>query len=332
MQVVGMMIQDGQKNRIGYGRHADEVCGIPYYVFLLIFCLFIAGCETTQRSAPVVDRAFNDPNRIQPERNINEQGVYIVQKGDTLYGIALKHDIDHEVLAKWNGIIDPRNIQPGQKIIVADPAQLGQSTTTPVTVNPSHQTAPLNKIIKKTPKAFKLPYSEEAVARLERDAGYTYPIPKLVTHPAAAQTQPKSNIKRIEAAPTPVKVTSGATAPVSKWIWPAEGKLLSKFSKNSKGIKISGEVGQPVLATAKGKVIYSGNVRSYGQLIVIKHNDTYLSTYAHNSKILVKESETVEQGQKIAEMGNSGTDKVKLHFEIRKNRKSVDPLKFLPSK
>ena len=115
------------------------------------------------------------------------------------------------------------------------------------------------------------------------------------------------------------------------WIWPTRGKILGVFSESSKGIDISGNVGQAVTASASGKVVYSGaGLRGYGKLIIIKHNNTYLSAYAHNSKILVKEGQTVVKGQKIAEMGNSDASLVKLHFEIRKNGKPVDPLKHLP--
>jgi lipoprotein NlpD len=116
-----------------------------------------------------------------------------------------------------------------------------------------------------------------------------------------------------------------------EWIWPAKGKVLEGFSESTKGIDIAGKPGQSVTASAGGKVVYSGaGLRGYGKLIIIKHNNTYLSAYAHNSKLLVKEGQTVTKGQKIAEMGNTDASLVKLHFEIRKNGKPVDPLKHLP--
>ena len=344
-----LIMQDRQKNTIGFGTKGIKVsmlcrtdlCThlslVVYYSLFFVFCLLLVGCETTQRSAPVVDRAFNDPShthRIQSENAASKSsGAYIVQKGDTLYSIALQHDVDHEVLAKWNGIRDPRSIKPGQRINVIAPSRLVQSSTAPENVNPDITHAePLPAVVKKTPKAFKLPYSEEAVSRLERDSGYTYPIPKLVKHPAVVPTQAKNKVTRIEAAPSPQKIPASAATRVSEWMWPATGKLISAYSKRTKGIIISGDMGQPVLATAKGKVVYSGDgLRGYGKLIIVKHNNTFLSAYAHNSKILVKESEFVEQGQKIAEMGMTDTDKVKLHFEIRKHGKPVNPMKFLPS-
>ena len=115
------------------------------------------------------------------------------------------------------------------------------------------------------------------------------------------------------------------------WIWPAKGRLLEAFSEATKGIDIAGKAGEAVTASAAGKVVYSGaGLRGYGKLIIIKHNNTYLSAYAHNNKILVKEGQTVAKGQKIGEMGSTDTDLVKLHFEIRKNGRPVDPLKHLP--
>lgn len=323
--------------------HYVHLSPVIYYLVLFLFCFLLISCESTQRTAPVVDRAFNSPSRskhIQEENNrTGAPDTYMVQKGDTLYSIALKHNVNHEVLAEWNGISDPGSIKPGQQINVTAPSsQLGPSSTASVitesvTVKPvvGDRAEPLEKAVKTTPKAFKLPYSEEAVDRLAR-AEYIYPIPKLVKHPVSAQNQVKNNVARIEAAPVPVTVPSDTTSQVSEWIWPTKGKLMGTFSERSKGIEISGDMGQPVLATAKGKVVYSGDgLRGYGKLIIIKHNNTYLSAYAHNSKILVKESESVEQGQKIAEMGNSDADKVKLRFEIRKHGQPINPLKFLSS-
>ena len=138
---------------------------------------------------------------------------------------------------------------------------------------------------------------------------------------------------RIELAPQPESQQfEAANQSDTQWMWPTTGKLLSPFSKNSKGVKISGQAGQPILASAAGEVVYSGHgLRGYGNLIIIKHNNTFLSAYAHNSKILVKEGEAVVRGQKIAEMGSTDTDTIQLHFEIRKHGKPVDPLEYLPN-
>ena len=116
------------------------------------------------------------------------------------------------------------------------------------------------------------------------------------------------------------------------WIWPASGKTVGTFSESgSKGVDIAGKAGDPVIAAADGRVVYSGTgLRGYGKLVILKHNNTYLSAYAHNQNILVKEGQSVSKGQKIAEMGNTDADQVKLHFEVRRQGKPVDPLKYLP--
>ncbi len=118
------------------------------------------------------------------------------------------------------------------------------------------------------------------------------------------------------------------------WMWPANGKLLGTFSEGgNKGIDINGKAGDPVLAAGAGKVVYSGTgLRGYGKLVIVKHNNTYLTAYAHNQNLLVKEGQSVTKGQKIAEMGNTDADQVKLHFEIRRQGKPIDPLKQLPQR
>ena len=168
--------------------------------------------------------------------------------------------------------------------------------------------------VKSEPKGVRVPYSEQAYAQLASLKPETSPGSK-----PEARPEPKPDAARGE--------------DDLDWIWPASGKVISAFndSANLKGIAIAGRTGQPILASAAGKVIFSGTgIRGFGQLIVIKHNNTFLSVYAHNSVLLVKEGQTVTKGQKIAEMGNTDTDQVKLHFEIRRQGKPVDPLKFLP--
>ena len=125
---------------------------------------------------------------------------------------------------------------------------------------------------------------------------------------------------------------SATTQPINEWIWPTEGKVITSYKRSGKkGIDISGQVGQSIRAAAKGKVVYSGGgLIGYGELIIIKHNKNYLSAYGHNNKLLVKQGDFVDSGQRIATMGHSGTDEVKLHFEIRRDGKPVDPIRFLP--
>jgi lipoprotein NlpD len=320
-----------------------------YRLLLIIFCLaVISGCASTQRSAPVVDRVLIDsqaPLESAEENTVGEQEqVYVVQRGDTLYSIALDHGINLRELAEWNNISNPAAIKLGQQISLSVPSR--QTHTIPalphkdLSAEETIATAPYlagdvgetsTRIITE-PKGLVLPYSDQAIVQLQ---GLAHPA--LMAPPSSLESHAvataMSQTTRIENAPEPPNTGSSATLNNSNidWIWPTDGKVLEGFSGKSKGVRIAGVAGQPVLASAAGQVVYSGSgLRGYGKLLIIKHNNTYLSAYAHNSKILVQEGETVTRGQKIAEMGNSDTDSVKLHFEIRKNGKPVDPLNFLP--
>ncbi|GJL74371.1 peptidoglycan DD-metalloendopeptidase family protein [Nitrosomonas sp.] len=315
--------------------------------WLFVFLFLLIGCETTKGPAPVVERTVSPEKApdVSDKKQIDQ--FYIIQKGDTFYSIALNHGIDQQELAEWNNITDPATIKPGQRINLSVPSKeaepalfaVPQHTVMPV-VDPaldladgapgsavsSTQDFAMQKV-KTYPKALKLPYSEQNVARLQYSVNPAFN--KQHTDYSAAT----GSGTRIEDAPKPELGTEvSSDASTAEWIWPTTGKLLSAFSSNSKGVKISGQSGQSVLATAAGEVVYSGNgLRGYGNLIIIKHDDALLSAYAHNSKLLVKEGEAVVQGQKIAEMGDTDTDIPQLHFEIRRHGKPVDPLKFLPA-
>lgn len=327
---------------------------LPMFHLLFTAGLFLVGCSTTQPPVPVVDREkINSSGPLKPTESANLDGqIYTVQRGDTLYGIALKHGIDFKKLVELNEIVDPRSLQPGQRIRLSATEKESQPVLfalpqQPVTTNEEPTVFPKdpavasqeenrpnvvdNHKVKTSPKALKLPYSEQNVARLQYPANNP---PAIATPPVAAAVVPGNNT-RIEVAPPlseslkPDKTTESS---VAEWIWPTTGKLLASFSKNSKGVKISGQAGQPILASAAGEVVYSGHgLRGYGNLIIIKHDNTFLSAYAHNSKLLVREGEAVVKGQKIAEMGNTDTDTIQLHFEIRKHGKPVDPLEYLPN-
>ncbi|MDR4513066.1 peptidoglycan DD-metalloendopeptidase family protein [Nitrosomonas sp.] len=316
------------------------------FVFVVygLTLILLVGCETTKPPAPVVERTVT-PGKIADGLSDTQQAdrYYIVQKGDTFYSIALNHGIDQRELAQWNNITDPTNIKPGQRINLSVPSNkaepalfaIPQQTEMPAadpsldlpgdtigsTVAPVYDASAQK--IKTHPKALKLPYSEQNVARLQYSVNPALNLP---------QTEHSPTGTRIENAPKYAEYTTetASNTPGVSWIWPATGTLLSPFSNNSKGLKISGQEGQPILATAAGEVVYSGNgLRGYGNLIIIKHDEALLSAYAHNSKLLVKEGETVVQGQKIAEMGNTDADTPQLHFEIRRHGKPVDPLEFL---
>lgn len=319
---------------------------------LLGICLLLAACSTTQPPVPVVDRIKNQaPESAKPSASaITTSQVYTVQKGDTLYAIALSHGIDYKKLIEWNDIADPNSIKPGQKINLSMPSGKASKPTLyalpqqPVTTTLDPEAQPLDSVqpvpqqpidnttassdkLKTSPKALKLPFSEQNLARLQQPSR---------DFPVAAQAPPTAptggNNAAMETAIQPESPADKVPAhSINDWMWPTTGKVMSPFSKNSKGVKISGQAGQPVVASAAGVVVYSGSgLRGYGNLIIIKHDETFLSAYAHNNKLLVKEGETVAKGQKIAEMGNTDSDAVQLHFEIRKNSKPVDPLQYLP--
>ena len=309
-----------------------------YYRSPLILCLLIAGCESTPHRAPVTDGAavtMSTPDTVL-DAGGQRPNFYTIQKGDTLYSIALNHGIDQKDLAQWNNIQDPGAIHIGQQLSLSSPSLIAQPSLFPLPepVLPSSAGTAMPPLeekhmvntdkLKVEPKAFKLPYSEQAVALLKGAPG----------------AAPAAILKADPTAEKNVDTGAGTVPPAAEairgddrieWIWPVKGKVLEAFSESTKGIDIAGKSGQPVSASAAGKVVYSGaGLRGYGKLIIIKHNSTYLSAYAHNNKLLVKEGQTVTKGQKIAEMGNTDANLVKLHFEIRKNGKPVDPLKHLP--
>ncbi|MGC2047524.1 MAG: peptidoglycan DD-metalloendopeptidase family protein [Gallionella sp.] len=286
----------------------------PYIAFLLLAAL-IAGCASRGHRAPVVERGDAARTGGQHEKDWRPE-VYVVQKGDTLYSIAFNYGFDYHELAELNHIEDPTIISIGQEIHLFP----GRSSSTSIV-----ETKPIETLVKEQPKVVKYAYSEAAMAQIEKVQEQKY-SPALV---AKAESKPET---KPEAKAAPDERDEADESGLG-WILPAQGKVIGEFSEsaNRKGIDIAGALGQPVYASAAGKVVYSGSgLRGYGKLIIIKHNKTYLSAYAHNDKVLVKEGENVARGQKIAAMGKSDSDQVKLHFEVRRLGKPVDPAKYLP--
>ena len=257
---------------------------------------------------------------------------HIVKKGDTLYSIALDYGQDYRELAAWNNLEDPGLIKIDQRLRMFPPNSVGEATT----AQPTPLAAPAATPVFSEPKARKLPYSEQALAQLKMPA----PKPEAAATPsitAAAQPSVRSPTPHATPAPNPAPALKEIPASDGKmtWEWPAQGKLLYGFGQgsNQKGVGIEGRSGQPVLAAAPGKVVYSGSgLRGYGKLIIIKHNASYLSVYAHNRQILVKEGQSVAKGQKIGEIGDTDSDRIALHFEIRRLGKPIDPLQYLPER
>ncbi|MBC8007196.1 MAG: peptidoglycan DD-metalloendopeptidase family protein [Prolixibacteraceae bacterium] len=256
---------------------------------------------------------------------------HIVKKGDTLYSIALDYGQDYRELAAWNNLQDPGLIRIEQRLRLFPPDSIGEVTI----AQPTPLAAPAPTPVFSEPRARKLPYSEQALAQLKM------PAPKPVPAPTPSVPPPQPSATSPTAPATPAvspALSQKSTAPTDSkmtWEWPAQGKLLYGFGQGpiQKGVGIEGRSGQPVLAAAPGKVVYSGSgLRGYGKLIIIKHNASYLSVYAHNSQILVKEGQSVAKGQKIAEIGDTDSDRIALHFEIRRLGKPIDPLQYLPAR
>ena len=309
-------------------------------LYWLLIALALTGCGSRQ-SAPVIERAPPPAGVAKPSQPaapvaptapapaVASADFYTVKRGDTLFGIALDHGQDYRDLASWNSIANPNLIQVGQVLRVTPPAG-SVAAADGVVVRPITQAGsagtPAAQGPKSEPSGAKKPYSDETYAQMQRDDG------RAVVASAPASTRPAEVARPAEAA-KPADPGKPADNDAVTWAWPATGRIIGQFSEAgaNKGIDIAAKVGDPVLAAAPGRVVYSGQgLRGYGRLIIVKHNNTYLSAYAHNSALLVKEGQTVSQGQKIAEAGNSDADVPKLHFEIRRQGKPVDPQKYLP--
>ena len=281
----------------------------PRLALLTILIGLVAGCSTTTRQAPVVERPVvaapsrPAPARVEEAPKQDERGMYTVRKGDTLLRIALDFGENYRDLVTWNNLANPDDIKVGQVLRVTQP---GGERAANVQTQPVPMPPPANVPRKTEPRADKTPYTDGKVA---------------ATTPPPASTAPA----------TPAAPVAADEARLS-WMWPSEGRVIATFDDGrNKGLDIAGKLGQPVVAASAGKVMYAGSgIRGYGNLVIVKHSNSLLSAYAHNRKIVVKEGDNVTRGQVIAEMGDSDADLVKLHFEIRQQGKPVDPTRFLP--
>jgi len=285
---------------------------------MLGLVMVLAGCGSkVVNRAPVEDRgAVTSGSASLPgeasapgqkalagAENAGKPGYYTVKPGDTLIRIGLDTGQNWKDLARWNGLDNPNLIEVGQTLRVLPPT--GATVATAV-----------------------------VVAR---------PVtPATVTATPVAPAQAASAASAAPALAPALAPAVGAAAPAGAqgadeditWMWPARGSVINGFDEvKNKGLDLAGSAGEPVLAAADGRVVYVGaSLRGYGNLIILKHNNTYLTAYAHNQALLVKEDQTVRRGQKIAEMGSSDADRVKLHFEVRRQGKPVDPAKYLPAR
>lgn len=306
----------------------------------LVLLALLAGCASPPRyPAPVEDRALRGAAPAPPAASIpveaaasapdaaaatappdatpplpgteyaGKPGYYTVRPGDTIMRVGVETGQNWRDIVRWNNLENPNVLEVGQVLRVlppgVDPAAVAARGVTTTRVEPR-------------PLDAKLP-------------------PTTVTAPVAPASAPAA------ALPLPAAAVANApaqTAPAAQgdedidWLWPSGGKVVATFDEaRYKGLAITGKVGDPVLAAADGRVVYAGSgLRGYGNLVIVKHNNTYLTAYAHNRSLLVKEDQTVRRGQKIAEMGSSDSDRVQLHFEIRRLGKPVDPARLLPQR
>ena len=279
-----------------------------------VLALVLVSCAAPHRPAPVEDRGTMTSAPASPANaggapmttdasgkplagieNFGKPGYYAVRPGDTIRRIGTETGQKWQDIARWNGIDNPDLIEVGQVLRVIPPGVTAVAAAQPSATTPATTAA----------------------------------VPPVPVTPA------------VPVAPTP-PVTTSSVAPAAAasgdenigWIWPAQGTVIAGFDEaKNKGLDIAGRAGEPVLAAADGRVVYAGaGLRGYGNLIILKHNNTYLTAYAHNQTLLVKEDQAVQKGQKIAEMGSSDANRVKLHFEIRRQGKPVDPARYLPAK
>ncbi|WLI87608.1 peptidoglycan DD-metalloendopeptidase family protein [Massilia sp. R2A-15] len=300
----------------------------PLALLTLTVCL-LSACSTASRRAPIIDRA-PAPVAARPapvvadEQKEEARGSYVVRRGDTLLRIALDHGLNYRDVVAWNRLANPDDIKVDQVLRLTAPEHVaGAIQTAPVTMPEIRPAAP-----KKTaPRGEKKSNSDSALADAKKDDDGkpdARPEPKVEK---AAVTNPSAGI-------APGSIVRADDDEKLSWMWPSDGKIVATFDEGkNKGIDIAGKPGQQVMAAGAGKVMYAGSgIRGYGNLVIVKHSNSLLSAYAHNRTIVVKEGQTVNKGEKIAEMGDSDSDSVKLHFEIRQQGKPVDPSRFLPNR
>jgi lipoprotein NlpD len=280
----------------------------------LLPALALAACAS-QRPAPVTDRSGRTPATAPPAAapavvRSAKDGIYVAQRGDTLQNVALAFGVDQKDLVRWNAIAEPGVLIPGQTLRVTPPTDV--ATVSPITRGGQVEVRPLPPPGASTP-------------------GTTAPLPPASLPP----TGPSPAVPPVAASP-PTAPPEPSRAPSSSlpWLWPTSGRVIETFDDpRNKGIDIAGNEGALVQAAADGEVVYVGSaVRGYGNLVIVRHSDDFITAYAHNRKVLVAEKQSVKRGQPIAELGRSDADRPKLHFEIRHQGKPVDPLKYLPAR
>jgi lipoprotein NlpD len=304
---------------------------LPVLVGVLILS---AGCShppenvTVRDSRPVPTTARTLPVTPDvPPPAIAQPGEHVVRQGETLYAVSRLYNVPVRDLIAWNNLSRPEQLEVGQTLRVAPGAVAEPLAPVPM----PHDVAKLPEV-KREPRGGKEAWSEETWARLHPQVHpQVQPQPDPQVHPQP-QPAPAATISRPELS------TPGSGSSID-WMWPVKGTIIIRFDEpmdrdgkvRNRGLDIAGTPGTPILAAAGGKVVYAGSgLRGLGKMVIVKHNDEYLTAYAHNRDILVAEGDTVARGQKIAELGSTDADRPKLHFEVRKHGTPVDPLKYLP--
>jgi lipoprotein NlpD len=278
--------------------------------------LLLAGCATVNLDpAPIVERSRPPAGSVAPPPPAATDaaasatagpGGYVVKPGDTLYSIALAFGRDYRELARWNGLDDPTRLKVGQTLRVQPPAADDAATAT----------AAAGAV------AVPVPLGAAPIAEVRPLGAAAAPVPPpaVAVAPAAGASNP----------------TLPAVAPLDTgaWVWPTPGKVIAPFDDpRNKGIDIGGHEGDPVVAANDGTVVYSGSgLRGYGNLVIVKHSDDFISAYAHNREIVVGQGQAVKRGQRIAVLGKTEAESPRLHFEIRRQGKPVDPVRYLPAR
>lgn len=278
-------------------------------VGLSLAVVLVAGCAS-QSPAPV-RQGTTPPSMSSLPTTGQAAQVHVVRPGDTLIGIGRLYGRNVGDLVVWNNLMDPNQLRVGQTVRIAPPTAAGGvepiAIAQPVEIQPIAPAGVTEAPVKHEPRGGRQPYSDQAWAAINPGVGMAPPSVDVATPPPPATQD------------TP-------------WLWPAGGPVLAGFDESTnKGVDIGGNPGDPIIASAAGQVVYSGSgLRGYGKLVIIKHNDEFLTAYAHNQTLLVKEGDDISKGQRIAELGSTDADRPKLHFEIRRQGRPVDPMQYLP--
>jgi lipoprotein NlpD len=293
-----------------------------------IVAVLLAACAAP-RPAPVESRspvlrpelpAVPSTQPATASAAVAKPGEYVVKPGDTLIRIGLETGQNWRDIVRWNNLDNPNVIEVGQVLRVVPPP----NEATAAAVRPAAGAAEVRPIEPRTAAA--------APSAAPPGGAVTQPVGPSTTVAAAPPAAPATPAPSGAATPAPAAAPARDPDEDIAWGWPAAGPVATAFDEaRNKGIAITGRAGDPVLAAADGRVVYAGaGLRGYGNLVIVKHNNTYLSAYAHNQALLVKEDQAVRRGQKIAEMGSTDADRVQLHFEIRRQGRPVDPSRLLP--